>query len=310
VPKRLLVIVNPIAGGGRSARLVPWLRDRLGSRRDAHLEISRSAGDAERLAAVAGTDGFDRIVAVGGDGTIQEVINGVAQVGASASLGIVPVGSGNDLARSLGLPRDPAAAWTVAVGHGERPVDLLRATGADGRRRLFGSAGGIGFDAQVAAAMASRAGWQRGRAGYLLTTLAELRRFSNRQVELTVDGVEMTRQVLFVAIANGEYYGGGMRIAPGAAVDDGMFDLCVVGDVSRITALQQLANLYRGTHVRHPQVEMRRGRSLTIEGDTATLVHLDGEPFGGLPLRVDLQDAVIAIADRRRGPPNESGGPR
>jgi diacylglycerol kinase (ATP) len=300
VPNALLVIVNPIAGGGRAARLVPWLRERLASRADARLVVTRRPGEAEEVAGGARAAGADRVVAVGGDGTIQEVVNGVVDGAAAATVGIVPVGSGNDLARSLGLPRDPAAAWTVAIGRGERAVDLLLATGGDGRRRWFGSAGGIGFDAQVAAAMATRAGWQRGQLGYLLTTLAELRRFSNRRVELTIDGVVIARQILFVAIANGEYYGGGMRIAPGAAVDDGSFDLCVVGDVSRLTALRQLANLYRGTHVHHPQVDMHRGRSVAVAGDAATLVHLDGEPFGGLPLQVELHPGRITVASPLR----------
>ncbi|HEX7172440.1 MAG TPA: diacylglycerol kinase family protein [Candidatus Limnocylindria bacterium] len=296
MPNAPLVIVNPTAGGGRAARLVPWLRERLASRADARLVVTRRAGEAEAVAGEARSAGVDRIVAVGGDGTVQEVVNGLVDGAVPATVGIVPVGSGNDLARSLGLPRDPAAAWTVAIGRGERAVDLLLATGGSGRRRWFGSAGGIGFDAQVAAAMATRAGWQRGQLGYLLTTLVELRRFSNRRVELTLDGAATAHQVLFVAIANGEYYGGGMRIAPGAAVDDGMFDLCVVGNVSRLTALRQLANLYRGTHVDHPSVAMHRGRSVAIAGDRATLVHLDGEPFGGLPLQVELHPARITVA--------------
>ena len=296
MPNAPLVIVNPAAGGGRAARLVPWLRERLATRPDVILHVTRRAGDAERAAADAGAEGRDLVVAVGGDGTVQEVVNGVMAAGGRSRVGIVPVGTGNDLARSLGLPRDPAAAWTVAIGRGARPIDLLLATGGDGRRRWFGSAGGIGFDAQVAAAMATPSGWQRGRAGYLLATLAELRRFENRRVELTIDGIATTPRVLFVAIANGEFYGGGMRIAPGAAVDDGMLDLCIVGDISRLTALRQLANLYRGTHVRHPQVELRRGRSVVISGDAGTLVHLDGEPFGSLPVQIELHAARLTVA--------------
>ncbi len=297
VPNRMLVIVNPTAGGGRAARLVPWIRERLAARPDARLEVTSRAGDAERWAADFETAEAARVVAVGGDGTVQEVVNGVMAAGnAEASLGIVPVGTGNDLARSLGLPRDTAAAWTVAVGRGERAIDLMRATSGDGRQRWFASAGGIGFDAQVAAAMSTRSAWQRGRAAYLITTLSELRRFDNRSVELTLDGVASGARVLFVAVANGEYYGGGMRIAPGARVDDGMLDLCVVGNVSRLTALGQLANLYRGTHVNHPQVEMRRARSVEISGTPDTRVHLDGEPFGGLPVRIELQPASLLVA--------------
>ena len=297
MPHAPLIIVNPTAGGGRAGRLIGWLRERLERRGDARLEITTRPGDAQDLAANAARTGHDRVVAVGGDGTVQEVANGLIAGGGSAtSLGIVPMGAGNDLARSMGLPRDPAAAWTISIGAGTRVIDLLLATDGDGRTRWFGSAGGIGFDAQVASAMATRRGWQRGQAGYLLTTLAELRRFSNRRVELTIDGSTASHQVLFIAIANGEYYGGGMRIAPGASLDDGLLDLCVVGDLSRITAVRQLANLYRGTHIAHAQVDMLRGRAVGIEGDRATLVHLDGEPFGHLPLRVELHPSRLLVA--------------
>jgi YegS/Rv2252/BmrU family lipid kinase len=292
-----LIIVNPTAGGGRAGRLIGWLRERLERRGEARLEITAHAGDAEELAANGARTGHDRVVAVGGDGTVQEVANGLARAtGSTTSLGIVPMGAGNDLARSMGLPRDPAAAWTVAIGAGTRAIDLLLATDGAGRTRWFGSAGGIGFDAQVASAMTTRRGWQRGQAGYLLTTLSELRRFSNRPVELTLDGSTASHQVLFIAIANGEYYGGGMRIAPGASLDDGLLDLCVVGDLSRMTALRQLANLYRGTHVAHAQVDMLRGRTVAVDGDRATLVHLDGEPFGHLPLRVVLHPSRLLVA--------------
>jgi diacylglycerol kinase (ATP) len=296
-----LVIVNPTAGGGRAARLVPWLRERLDARPDVRLMTTRAPGDAEHAAAHAAADGHDRVIAVGGDGTVQEVVNGLLDTAQAIGLGIVPAGSGNDLSRSAGLPHEAASAWTLAIGRGERWIDLALATGSNGRRRWFASAGGIGFDAQVASAMATRAGWQRGQAGYLFTTLTELRRFSNRTIELTIDGVATTRAVLFVAIANGEYYGGGMRIAPGASIDDGRLDLCIVGDVSRATALRQLVNLYRGTHVRHPQVEQARGRVIEVAGDAATLVHLDGEPFGHLPLRVELRPGQLLLA----APPND-----
>ena len=144
--------------------------------------------------------------------------------------------------------------------------------------------------------MTSRGRWQLGRIGYLLTTLAELRRFSNRRVELIVDGSASTHDVLLVAVANGAFYGGGMRIAPLARPNDGILDVCVVGDISRLTAIRQLPNLYRGTHVDHPQVTMLSGRSVQVEGERGTRIHLDGEPFGGLPLRVSIVDGALEVA--------------
>jgi diacylglycerol kinase (ATP) len=296
VPHAPLVIVNPTAGGGRAARLLPWLRELLAVRDDVELFVTRRPGDAERRAAES-EGGTDRVVAVGGDGTVQEVVNGLLSGGvATAELGIVPVGTGNDLARSLGLPRDPGAAWRVAMGRSSRPTDVARARNGAGEARWFASAGGIGFDAQVAAAMATRRGWQASRAGYLLSTLAELRRFENRPVRISIDGEEIRRDVLLVAIANGAYYGGGMRIAPAAQPDDGVLDVCVVGDVSRLTALRELPNLYRGTHIRHPAVSTHTATTIEIDGTSATRVHLDGEPFGTLPLAVQLVPAALAVA--------------
>jgi diacylglycerol kinase (ATP) len=291
-----VIIVNPTAGSGRAATLLSWIRDRLAQRPDAELHVTMRGGEAEELAARAAANGCDRLVAVGGDGTIQEVVNGVLADDRRPSVGIVPVGSGNDLARSLGLPTDAAEAWTIAIGRATRTIDAAHATNGEGRRRWFASAGGIGFDAQVAAAMAARRGWQSGRAGYLLTTLTELRRFDNRRLRIVLDGEELDRRALLVAIANGPFYGGGMRIAPDAAPDDGWLDLCVGGDVSRVTAVRELPNLYRGTHVRNPAVSIHRARRVEVSGDEPTYAHLDGEPFGTLPLVVEVRHGVLEVA--------------
>lgn len=291
-----MIVVNPSAGSGRAAKLLPWIRERLDRRRDVELVVTTRAGEAEDVAARAASAGCERVVAVGGDGTIQEVVNGVLRAQAPTAVGIVPVGSGNDLARSLGLPADPAECWTVAIGRATRRIDAAIATNGEGRRRWFASAGGIGFDAQVAAAMANRRGWQSGRAGYLLTTLTELRRFDNRRLQIVLDGEVVERRALLVAIANGPYYGGGMRIAPDAAPDDGWLDLCVVGDVSRLTAVRELPNLYRGTHVRNPAVSVHRARRVEMTADAPTHAHLDGEPFGTLPLTVEVVATCLEVA--------------
>lgn len=300
MPLEPLIIVNPVAGGGRAGRLVPWLRDRLAGPSRGRLHVTARAGEATDVARDGARANVARVVAVGGDGTVQEVVNGLLAAdgtnGSAPSLGIIPVGSGNDLARSLRLPRATHIAYALATAGHARPIDVARASDRAGRNRWFASAGGIGFDAQVAAAMATRSGWQRGSVGYLLTTLSELRRFSNRHISLTLDGTATELDVLFVAFANGAYYGGGMRIAPDARPDDGFLDVCVVGDVSRLTAIRQIPNLYRGTHVSHRAVAVSRASRMTIEGGSDTLVHLDGEPFGSLPLDVELVAGRLGIA--------------
>ncbi len=192
-------------------------------------------------------------------------------------------------------------ALDIALRGAATLVDLGRAH-AGGESRWFGSAAGVGFDALVAAAMAGkRRAWQRGRLGYLSTTLNELRRARNRPVRIRAEGddgatAHQEHTVLLAVVANGAYYGGGMRIAPDARADDGLLDVCVVGDISRMTALRELPNLYRGTHVRHPAVSMHTAVTIDVEGSSATRVHLDGEPFGSLPLAISLLPRAIEVA--------------
>jgi diacylglycerol kinase (ATP) len=302
-----LVIVNPIAGNGRAHHLAPRVEAWLAAHgRNARMLETRERGHAEHVAAEASELGHDRIVIVGGDGTVQEVVNGVMADGrlrsdARPSIGLVPAGSGNDLARDLGLPMDPMEALSVALGERERVIDVARADDTRGRRRHFVTAGGVGFDAQVAHVMfGHRLPWQKGRAGYFVSTFFELMRFRNRRLELTLrsgDGEVRTSHVsLLVAFANGPYLGGGMRICPGADLADGLLDLCIAGDLTRLEALRLLPGMYRGAHVGHPKVRFMRAASIRFDGDADALVHLDGEPFGNIPLTIDVAPSALRVA--------------
>ncbi len=306
-PTTPLFIVNPIAGSGRAHRLLPRIEAWLAEQGiEARILETREAGHAERLAAAASDLGHDRVIAVGGDGTIQEVLNGllssgVATDGGPPAMGLIPSGRGNDLARSVNLPIDPMACLPIALGDTTRPFDVGRAEGADGSRRHFGAAGGVGFDAAVAYTMAVRRRfWMRGEAGYFLGTLNELRRYRNSELVVTLIGDDEDRVVsqrfLFVAFANGPYYGGGMQICPDARTDDGWLDVCLVGDLSRVAALRELPGIYQAKHLRNPMVEIVRARRLRIEGDGATRVHLDGEPFGNVPVEVTLLPGAVSVA--------------
>jgi len=306
-PTAPLFIVNPVAGSGRAHRIVPRIEAWLAERGiEARLLETREAGHAERLAAAAADLGHDRVIAVGGDGTIQEVINGLLASGTGTdsgppALGLIPSGRGNDLARSVHLPIDPMACLPIAVGETTHPFDVGSARGEGGSQRYFGAAGGAGFDAAVAYTMAVRRRfWMRGEAGYFLGTLNELRRYRNSELRVTLIGNGGVRVVsqrfLFIAFANGRYYGGGMQICPDAETDDGLLDVCLVGDLSRLEALRELPGIYQAKHLRNPMVEVVRARSVRIEGDGATRVHLDGEPFGSVPVEISLLPGAISVA--------------
>jgi len=306
-PQTPLFIVNPIAGSGRAHRIVPrieaWLKQQG---IEARLLETREPGHAERLAAAATDLGHDRVIAIGGDGTVQEVINGllasgVGTDGGPPAMGLIPCGRGNDMARSVNLPIDPMACLPIALGPTTHPFDIGRASGRDGSQRYFGAAGGVGFDAAVAYTMAvHRRFWMRGEAGYFLGTLNELRRYHNSDLQVTLigDGEErvVSQRFLFVAFANGPYYGGGMQICPDARTDDGWLDVCLVGDLSRLAALRELPGIYQAKHLKNPKVEIVHARSLRIEGSTHTRVHLDGEPFGEVPVDVTLLPGAVSVA--------------
>ena len=307
-PSAPLFIVNPIAGSGRAHGLAPRIEAWLAEQGIAgRLLETREPGHAERLAAAATDLGHDRVIAVGGDGTIQEVLNGllaagVGQDGGPPVLGVIPAGRGNDLARSVYLPIDPLACLPISIGDSTAPFDVGQATSADGVTRFFGAAGGAGFDAEVAySTMAVRRRfWMRGEAGYFLGTLNELRRFRNSQLQVTLRGDGDDRLVcqrfLFIAFANGPYYGGGMQICPDASTNDGWLDVCLVGDLSRFEALRELPGIYKALHVKNPKVEIVRARSVRIEGDAGTKVHLDGEPFGSVPVDISLRPGAVSVA--------------
>ena len=306
-PVSPLFIVNPIAGSGRAHGYTPRIEAWMAEQGiDGRLLETRERGHAERLAAAATDLGHDRVIAVGGDGTIQEVLNGLLTAGAAPdggppSLGIVPAGRGNDLARSVFLPLDPMACLPIAVGATGRRFDVGKATSEDGAVRYFGAAGGVGFDAEVAYTMAVRRRfWMRGEAGYFLGTLNELRRFHNSELRITLrsDGEDrvVDQRFLFVAFANGPYYGGGMLICPDAETDDGWLDVCLVGDLSRFEALRELPGIYKAKHVNNKKVEIVRARSLHIEGDASARVHLDGEPFGTASVEISLLPGAVSVA--------------
>ena len=297
-PGAPVLILNPISGDGASGRSLPRLKELL-TRRNAELQVSTRRGHVEELAAEAIQSGADRVVAVGGDGTMQEAVNGIISAG-GGEMGLVPIGRGNDLARSLAIPLDLAAALDIALGPTTTAIDVGRAV-RDTTLRHFVAAGGVGFDAQVSWTMSNpRPWWKNGRAGYFAGTLDELRRFHNQRLRITLEtdeGREVVDHVsLMVAFANGPYYGGGMKICPDASLTDGQVDVCVVGDLSRMQALRELPGIYEAKHVRNPKVRFYRSRRLLIEGDEPTRVHLDGEPWGTLPIRVEAFPAAIQVA--------------
>ena len=292
------VILNPAAGGGRALRLLPRLVAALRDCGEAHhVHVTAAPGEATDVARRFAGDGMRLVVAVGGDGTLNEVANGLlsAEAPAPVALGVVPAGRGADFARTLAAPCDPAAALARACRSTPLPIDVGRATFADGSTRVFVNVGGLGFDAAVAERAAgsrlpgSKAPYLRGLAGALVG-------YRNRHVAVDADGALVTGTVLAVIVANGRYFGGGFKIVPDAAVDDGRLDLAIVGDISRLDLLRQVPRLYRGAHVAHPKFTHLTARSIRVESAEPSRVQLDGELVGTAPVTFTVESGALRIA--------------
>ena len=299
--RRIALLVNPTSGKGRGGRLLEPVAERLRSSGvDVDVVTGRDADEAfdrVRNRVAAGVDG---VVAVGGDGLVNIALQVVA--GTDVPLGVVPAGTGNDIARALGLSlADPVAAVDLVVRGATRAVDLGRANG-----RWFAGVLGSGFDSMVNE-RANRMSWPSGRSRYNLAILAELRTFRPVPYELVLDGETWTTEAMLVAVGNGSSYGGGMRVCPDARLDDGLLDVTVLGPISKPEFLRVFPTVYKGTHVRHPAVTVRRARqvSLTSSGVTA---YADGERVSVLPVTCDaVPDGMNVFAPHGYGEDRPSG---
>ena len=276
--RRPLFVVNPSAGGGRAAHLIDPIRAAARSR-GGEVACTERSGHAEQLARQAASQGFDAVVGVGGDGTLNEVANGLLQAESSVPLGAIPAGTGNDFVRSLGLPPDPLAALRTVWSSAEREIDLGRCG-----ERVFLNAAGVGFDSRAArTAQRFPNALKVGTLPYVAGVLLELVRNTAHAFCLEFDGRRLEKRMLMVAVANGAFYGGGMMICPRAARDDGLLDVCTVGDMPRREVLRLLPKVFSGGHVGHPMVEFFRTTELTIECAAGSEIQLDGELVGRLP---------------------------
>lgn len=277
---RTFFVVNPAAGRGRARRIWEQIRPRLTELGEWGFAHTQRPGHATELARMAATQGYVRVVALGGDGTLSEVVNGLA--GTGAALAVVPAGTANDFIRSAGIPARPFAAAELAMTGPVRPVDLGEIRSGD-RSRYFINVAGFGFDAEVARAVNAYPKFFGGTVPYVLGILTTLWRYRPVPVELEVDGRPLHRKVFLGAVAIGQSYGGGMLIAPEAADDDGLFDVCLAGDVGPLQVLRLVPKIYSGGHRAHPQVEFFRCRRLSVRCRAPVSCQADGELAGPLP---------------------------
>ncbi|MGH3343526.1 MAG: diacylglycerol kinase [Carbonactinosporaceae bacterium] len=290
--REIALLVNPTAGRGRGMRYGLAAADQLRRAGVGVRELTgRDAGEAATLARAAAESGASALVVVGGDGMVHLGLQVVA--GTSTTLGVIPAGTGNDVARLVGLPRrDPRAAADIVAEGRVRAIDATRCAGETGQR-WYVTVLAAGFDARVNDRV-NRMTWPRGRLRYDLAVLAELREFRPLRYVLDLDGERWTTDAMLVAVGNGPSYGGGMRVCPDAAVDDGLLEVVVVGTLSKQRFVRLFPTVFTGRHVRHSEVTVRRARRVTVTAAGVT-AYADGERVGALPITCETVRGALKV---------------
>jgi len=303
------LVVNPRAGAGRAQRWLPRLEDALRSRGARYvMHLTRAPGHATELVRRALGDGTPGVAVVGGDGTLNEAVNGFFDDEGNPVrddgpwLGPLPCGTGGDFRKTIGAPKEPSAAAARLLRADPRPIDVgwlefVQHDGSPGTRAFLNIAS-FGVGGEVDRIVNESPKWLGGRAAFFVGTLRALARYRNRRVRVRLDGGEPREtSVLNMAIANGQYFGGGMHIAPRAKVDDGVFDVVGIETDALLRQLRLTRHLYGDDVLTQEGVTFARAREILAEPIDATPVTLDvdGEAPGRLPARFELRQGVLRL---------------
>ena len=292
-------LVNPASDGGATGKR--WLEI---ARRAADLGLTGDAFLSERpehlteLAHDAAAGGARLIVAVGGDGTVNEVVNGIAGID-GVELAIVHRGTGGDFVRTFDIPRSVDGALAVARGSTTRQIDVGRATyrtwAGPEASQWFANIASAGMSGAVAKRVNETGKALGGRASYAWSTVAVFVRWKNVQLTVTVNEAERSGPMYDVIVANGRFLAGGMKITPEAEPDDGLFDVLLIGDVTKRDLMLTLPKIYRGTHLPHPKAELLRGANVSIDAPIPLPVELDGEQPGTTPATFEIVPRALRL---------------
>ena len=303
--KEAAVVVNPVSANGVTERRWPEIAGALEQEKLSFVyRFTEAPGHATDLTRSFLQEGYDLIIAVGGDGTVNEVTNGFFHNGKalreSAALGYISTGTGGDLARTIAIRSNPVEAIRHIKESQPRPVDLGRVTFINNRGmeevRYFINVAGLGVDGAIVARVNRTSKALGGFISFLWGTVSSLLLYRNQKMTIVVDGnMVVDEPVTTVVIGNGRYFGGGMKIAPDARLDDGLFDIVILRDLSKISLFLNLPRVYRGTHLSHPRIISLRGRKIEVVSIGTALLNLDGEQPGRAPVEIELLPLALNI---------------
>jgi diacylglycerol kinase (ATP) len=279
------LIVNLTAGGGKPhqhlEKVLQYLKEK-----GLNFEVCYTSqhGDAQELALKAADDGIELIVSVGGDGTVNEIVNGMMQSKNNPTLGIIPLGWANDLIKSIEIPSDPIEACKILIQGKTKKIDV----GLINNQIYFANLFGIGFDAEVAKLAnqmkSAHPHWNKLSAFvYIFATIKKLLSpFGYHEVKIKIDQREINSKILFIAIGNGKFYGGRFKITPEAILDDGWLEICLVEEMGRLKYLMSIPKVFKGTHKNIKGISFYRAKEIVVQSSEPILAQISGEVMEGL----------------------------
>ena len=308
VAPRTVVVVNPKSQGGKLGKRWSEVAETLGRAFPFDEVMTKGVGDATHLTREALRGGAERVVAIGGDGTINEVVNGFfvdgVAIAPEATFGVIPYGTGGDFRRTLEIPLELAAAAKVIATNHRRKIDLGRlgfvAANGDPATRMFANIASFGVSGVVDRLVNESGKKLGGKLSFMLASVRATWSYKNQRVQLVFDGADRTElSINTVAISNGRFFGGGMMVAPDAEVDDGTFDVVSLGDLGMGEVMKLSRRIYKGDHLAMDKVSVRRAKVIEAEGiDPGAVIELDvdGENPGRLPARFEIVPAALWMA--------------
>jgi YegS/Rv2252/BmrU family lipid kinase len=308
VAPRTVVIVNPKSQGGKLGKRWTEVAEIIGRAFPFDEVMTQGVGDATRLAREALKSGAERIVAIGGDGTVNEVVNGFFEdarpIAPDATFGLIPYGTGGDFRRTIGVPKEIADAAAVIASGERRKIDVGKlsfvATDGSAATRMFANIASFGVSGVVDRLVNESGKKLGGKLSFMFASVRATWSYKNQRVQLVFDGKDrVDLSINTVAVANGKYFGGGMQVAPAAELDDATFDVVSIGDLGMGEVLSMSRKIYKGEHLSMAKVSVRRAKVVEAEGiDPGAVIELDvdGENPGRLPARFEIVPAALWVA--------------
>lgn len=287
--KKYLFIVNPVAGKGNTLELIPKIKESFDKDKiDYDIRITEERGQGEKIAREAVDKGYTHIISVGGDGTAYEVINGIGS--GNVVLGILPSGTGNDFVRMTKTPKDYDEILKNFKDAKTKKIDIGKVN-----NRYFLNYSSVGIDSEIVKETESIKKYISGPSAYVVGVFKTLIKYKNKEVDILIDGKKIKRNIELIAVGNGKYYGGGMKINPSADLEDGLLDICIVNKMNKLKFALLFSTVFKGNHTKFKEVEIFRGKEVKIFGDDSLLLNADGDMIGNIPAVIEVQKESVEV---------------